>query len=313
MTLAFATKDGKFVSQHFGHSPSFSIVELNTGDYTWQYVGERDTAPPCELGNHDHDKLRARVASLDDVDVLFVSKVGGFAYNLLNNAGIQVLEQIGFIEQLVEGYIKYLKRPNFKAARSVKLRDVVDNHPCFSEQAHNKSGRLHLPVSPACNIQCRFCNRQQNGYEQRPGVASGLICPEEAVDTVRRALQLCPEITVVGIAGPGDTLATPHALEAFRLVHAEFPNLILCLSTNGLALRGKANALWDAGVRTITVTVNAVDRAILPRVVSWIKDDGDLIAAQLQGIRDCSAVGMIVKVNTVLIPGVNDAHIAEIA
>jgi nitrogen fixation protein NifB len=144
-------------------------------------------------------------------------------------------------------------------------------------------------------------------------VAAGLLKPEDAVATVRRALELCPEISVVGIAGPGDTLATPHALETLRLVHAAYPNLIKCLSTNGLNLPGKARALWDAGVRTITVTVNAVNPDILEKVVAWVEGGRDLTAAQLRGIGECAGLGITVKVNTVLIPGVNGAHIPEIA
>ncbi|MDR2615708.1 MAG: radical SAM protein, partial [Oscillospiraceae bacterium] len=277
MKLAFATSDGEFVSAHFGRAPMFAIIEINDDDYTWNYEVPRVTAEPCELGNHDGDKLRLRVQSLSDCDVLFASRVGGFAYNMLTREGIQVLEQVGHIEQLTEDYIRYLKRPGLLAARVPKKRtaaptpseprrrDIMDDHPCFSEKAHNTSGRLHLPVSPACNIQCRFCSRSQNATENRPGVASGILKPEEAPEAVARALKLCPEITVVGIAGPGDTLATGHALETFRLVHREYPELIKCLSTNGLALPGKAGELWDAGVRSVTVTVNAVEENVLRR------------------------------------------------
>ncbi|MDR0380808.1 MAG: radical SAM protein [Oscillospiraceae bacterium] len=195
----------------------------------------------------------------------------------------------------------------------MRRRDVIDDHPCFSAKAHNAKGRLHLPVSPACNIRCRFCARANNMDENRPGVAAGVLKPEEAVNTVKRALALCPEISVVGIAGPGDALATEHGIETFRNVHAAYPGLIKCLSTNGLALPGKARALWDVGVRTITVTVNAVSPDVLKKVVSWVEGGGDLISAQLAGIDECSAIGMVVKVNTVLIPGVNDAHAGEIA
>ena len=81
-------------------------------------------------------------------------------------------------------------------------------------------GRVHLPVSPVCNIQCRFCQRAFNKTEDRPGVSAGSLKPEEAAGLVKRALEICPEITVAGIAGPGDTLATYHALEPFELIHA---------------------------------------------------------------------------------------------
>jgi nitrogen fixation protein NifB len=128
---------------------------------------------------------------------------------------------------------------------------------------------------------------------------------------------------VVGIAGPGEVLASNAALEVFRAVHRTYPDLIMCLSTNGLMLPERAEELAGAGVRTITVTVNAVDPAVLEKVVSFIlfggrrvtgREMGEiLISRQIKGIRMASALGMTVKVNTVLIPGINDFHIEDIA
>lgn len=162
-----------------------------------------------------------------------------------------------------------------------------------------------------------------NKSEQRPGVTAGILNPEEALRRVKEALTLCPEITVVGIAGPGDALATDAALETFRLVHQEYPHLILCLSTNGLLLPEKIYKLIEVGVRTITVTVNAVDPEIGAKVISHIVLNGvvytgteaakALISRQLEGIRLANELGAVVKINTVLIPGVNDTHIEAIA
>ena len=146
-----------------------------------------------------------------------------------------------------------------------QVEQLEGRHPCYSftAQGHKRSGRLHIPVSPACNIECRFCKRDFNRAEQRPGVARSLIRPDEAVNVVERALALCPAIGVIGIAGPGDTLASGLAIRAFTLVHAKFPHLLNCLSTNGLLLEEKAEQVVDAGVETVTVKVNAVDPSIL--------------------------------------------------
>jgi nitrogen fixation protein NifB len=208
---------------------------------------------------------------------------------------------------------------------SGKLAHLEGKHPCFSSTAegHKQAARLHLPVSPACNIECRFCRREFNSTEQRPGVARQLIAPEEAVAVVERALALCPEINVVGIAGPGDTLATDHALRAFDLIHRVYPHLIKCLSTNGLRLEEKADRIAASGVETITVTVNAVDPQILNRLCASIRYGGRriegveaaelLIAKQLAGIARAAALGITVKINTVLAPGINEAHVEQVA
>jgi nitrogen fixation protein NifB len=147
--------------------------------------------------------------------------------------------------------------------------------------------------------------------------------PKDAVELVRKALERCPEITVAGIAGPGDTLATRHAIDTFALIHKEYPNLINCLSTNGLLLERYADDLAQVGVKTLTVTVNAVDPGILEKICSGIVLDGTfhsgtegaaiLIEAQKRGIKKAAALGLVIKINIVLIPAVNDGHIAVIA
>ncbi|MDR1971694.1 MAG: radical SAM protein [Treponema sp.] len=200
---------------------------------------------------------------------------------------------------------------------------ISSRHPCFSGEANVNRGRIHLPVSPACNIQCRFCKRTFNKFENRPGVSAELLKPAAALDKVKEALELCPEITVAGIAGPGDTLATGHALQTFDIIHRAYPDLINCLSTNGLLLEPYAEEIFRVGVRTLTVTVNAVDPAILDRICSHIILEGKkyegvegaaiLIEAQKRGIRKAAALGLLIKINIVLIPGINGEHIGEIA
>lgn len=200
---------------------------------------------------------------------------------------------------------------------------LVKKHPCFNGEAHSNFGRIHLPVSPSCNIQCRFCKRGFNKWENRPGVSRSLLTPEESVKVVERALELCPQITVAGIAGPGDTLATNHAVETFELIHRKFPDLINCLSTNGLLLEEKAERVVNAGVKTITVTVNSLNPGVLNKLCSHIVYNGQyltgefaansLIHAQLSGIEKAAKLGAVIKINTVLVPGVNDEHIGEVA
>ena len=201
---------------------------------------------------------------------------------------------------------------------AVSEETIYREHSCFGPHKHNK-GRIHLPVAPGCNIECRFCDRKINKTECRPGVTSAVIKPEEAVLYVRQALERCPEISVVGIAGPGDTLATGFALETFRIIKKEFPNLIRCMSTNGLLLAEKADEVIEAGIDTLTVTVNAVDPEIEAQLNNRIIYHGKiytgveaaqiLIENQLAGIEKVSSRGVLVKVNTVLVPKINGNHI----
>ena len=201
-------------------------------------------------------------------------------------------------------------------------QNLQNSHPCFGGHKNN-AGRIHLPVSPGCNIGCRFCDRTINDVENRPGVTSRVIKPEEAEELVAKALDICPDIKVVGIAGPGDTLATDNALNTFRIIKNKFPDLIKCMSTNGLLLNERADDVINVGIDSLTVTVNAVNPEIESKLNSYIIYHGRkiegvegakiLIENQLAGIKKIADSGITVKVNTVLVPEINGDHIEEIA
>lgn len=70
---------------------------------------------------------------------------------------------------------------------------VILEHPCFQEKCHGQFGRIHLPVAPKCTIQCAFCDRKYDCVnESRPGVASKIITPKEALERTAQALQKEP-------------------------------------------------------------------------------------------------------------------------
>lgn len=200
--------------------------------------------------------------------------------------------------------------------------NLQKSHPCFGGHVNN-AGRIHLPVSSGCNIACRFCDRTINDVEERPGVTSKVITPKESVDILKKALKLCPDIRVAGIAGPGDTLATDYALDTFRIIKKTFPDILKCMSTNGLLLYERADEIIDVGIDSLTVTVNAVDPEIEAKLNDHIFYNGKkyegvegariLIENQLKGIRKIADSGITIKVNSVLVPGINDEHIEKIA
>ncbi|MCR4690737.1 MAG: radical SAM protein [Lachnospiraceae bacterium] len=206
---------------------------------------------------------------------------------------------------------------------SISPQELRQRHPCFALGEKTNSGRIHLPVSFGCNIGCNFCIRDLNETENRPGVAGDILTPKEALEAVGRAVEAMPQIQVAGVAGPGDTLASPHALETFRLIKERYPKLIKCMSTNGLMLSKLADQVIEAGIDTLTVTVNAVDEEILAQINSFVIWEGKkyegiqaakiLIENQLSGIEKVVKGGVTVKVNTVLIPQLNQEHIGKIA
>ena len=200
----------------------------------------------------------------------------------------------------------------------------IQEHPCFSKKAAHFFGRMHLAVAPKCNIQCNYCIRKFDCVnESRPGVTSKVLTPQEALERVREVLERVHYIKVVAVAGPGEPLYNEETFETFRLMKDEFPRLMRCMSTNGLLLPDRIDDIEELGIGTLTVTLNAVDPAIGRDIYSFVNYHGKiyrgeegaeiLLRNQLEGIREAVKRKILVKVNTVLIPTVNDKHIVDIA
>ena len=213
-----------------------------------------------------------------------------------------------------------------KEKKMSKFAHITKVHPCYNEKLHDKIGRVHLPVAPKCNIACKFCKRslgKESCCEDRPGVAHHIMKPEEVENYLNDLLKKMPNLKVVGIAGPGDSLFNKETFETLEIIDEKFPNLIKCLSTNGLLLPKYAKKLADLNLKTITVTVNAVKPEILKEIVDWVYYDGKvykeeegakiLIKNQIEGIKKAYDLDLIVKINTVLIPEINLNHVIEIA
>jgi nitrogen fixation protein NifB len=206
-----------------------------------------------------------------------------------------------------------------------EIRQKVHNHPCYSEEAHHYFARMHVAVAPACNIQCHYCNRKYDcANESRPGVVSELLTPDQAVKKTKAVAANIPQMTVLGIAGPGDPLANPErTFETFRRLSAEAPDIKLCVSTNGLALPDSVDELAKHNIDHVTITINTVDPEIGAKIYPWVfwnnrrikgkKGAAILIEQQQKGLEMLVERGILVKVNSVMIPGINDEHLKEVS
>jgi len=200
-----------------------------------------------------------------------------------------------------------------------------NRHPCFNAKVKGRYGRVHLPVAPKCNIQCNYCNRKYDCVnESRPGVTSTVLSPEQALYYMGKVLEKEPRISVAGIAGPGDPFANAdETLETMRLIRQKYPDTILCLASNGMTLEPYVPELAEIGVSHVTVTVNGVDPEVTKNVYSWVRDGKVvyrgmqgaelLLARQISAIEKLKRYGITVKINTIVIPGINDHHIMEVA
>lgn len=198
-------------------------------------------------------------------------------------------------------------------------------HPCFDSKACKTSARVHLPVAPSCNTQCNYCDRKYDCVqESRPGVTSVLLKPDQALAYLKRIVSMRKDVSVTGIAGPGDPFATPDlTMETLRLVRKEYPEMLLCVASNGIALAPYAEDLGRLKVSHATVTVNSMRPETCSKIYSWVYDGnktlrGDevgryFVSKQSEAVKALVDAGVTVKINTILIPGVNEAEVGEVS
>lgn len=202
------------------------------------------------------------------------------------------------------------------------IRAQTQKHPCYTAGAQH--ARLHLPVAPQCNIQCNYCNRKFDCLnESRPGVTSEVLTPPQAKEKFSWVKEQIPQLSVVGIAGPGDALANwQHTKQTIAAIKLADPGMVFCLSTNGLLLSDYAPEIISLGLNHITVTVNTIDPGIGAQIYQFVRYRGKkyegveaarlLMQNQLAGIAYLAAHGVLVKVNIVMIKGINDQNIPAV-
>lgn len=201
----------------------------------------------------------------------------------------------------------------------------TDRHPCYSQDAHLHYARMHLPVAPRCNIGCNYCNRKYDCVnESRPGVTSEVLSPIAARDKFELVKARLDNLSVVGIAGPGDALANwEDTRRTLELIRQQDPEVVFCLSTNGLMLPDYAPEIVKLGVNHVTVTMNCLDPEVGAKIYKFVhyqevtyagREAAEiLVRNQLAGIEYLTGQGVMVKINIVMLKGINDEEIPEVA
>lgn len=197
-------------------------------------------------------------------------------------------------------------------------------HPCFDGHEGAKGcGRVHVPLVGKCNIGCGYCTRKSwCANESRPGVAARIVTVEEGLALLGELGDT--DLRIVGLSGPGDPFADPEKLLAFmrevRRVYGR--GLELCVSTNGLVLHRYIDALVELEVGWVTLTLNALRPETASQIVDWVYVDGEvvrgleagrrLVEGQRRSLEAVLGAGLQCKVNTVVIPEVNQFEIPEL-
>jgi cyclic pyranopterin phosphate synthase len=165
---------------------------------------------------------------------------------------------------------------------------------------------LRISITDRCNFRCVYCMPKEvfgRDYEFLP--RADLLTFEE-IERLARAF-VANGVRKLRMTG-GEPLVRRN-IEGLIALLAGIDDLDLTLTTNGALLPGKAQALKDAGLKRVTVSLDSLDDATFRAM-----NDVDFpVARVLEGIDAASAAGLPVKVNVVLKRGLNDGGVLDLA
>ena len=165
---------------------------------------------------------------------------------------------------------------------------------------------LRISITDRCNFRCVYCMPKDvygRDYEFLP--RADLLTFEE----IARLARVFAGLGVEKVRLTGGEPLIRRDVERLVEMLAAIPGLDLTLTTNGAVLAQKAEALKDAGLKRITVSLDSLDDDVFRAM-----NDVDFpVTRVLDGIEAASAAGLPVKVNVVVKRGVNDDSVLPMA
>ncbi len=157
---------------------------------------------------------------------------------------------------------------------------------------------LRVSLTDKCNLRCTYCMPAE-GLDWLP--KPQLLTDDEVVRLVRVGVELLgiQEVRYTG----GEPLLRRGLVDIVRRTTALTPRPQASLTTNGLGLAKLAAPLHEAGLDRVNVSLDTLDRDTFQKL-----SHRDRLADVLAGLTAAADAGLVpVKVNTVLMRGINDA------
>ena len=156
---------------------------------------------------------------------------------------------------------------------------------------------LRVSLTDRCNLRCQYCMPAE-GLDWLP--KAEVLTNEEIIRLIRVGVTRLG-ITTVRLTG-GEPLLRPDLEWLVAAIADLQPAPMIALTTNGIGLAGRARRLADAGLDRINVSLDTLDPTTFKRITRRPR-----LTDVLDGVDAAVAAGLTpVKINTVLLRGVND-------
>ncbi|GAA8331344.1 GTP 3',8-cyclase MoaA [Helicobacter pylori] len=160
---------------------------------------------------------------------------------------------------------------------------------------------IRVSVTKQCNFRCQYC---------MPTTPLDFFDDEELLplDNVLEFLKIAIDegVKKIRITG-GEPLLRKGLDEFIAKLHAYNKEVALVLSTNGFLLKKMAKGLKDAGLSRVNVSLDSLKSDRVLKI-----SQKDALKNALEGIEESLKVGLKLKLNMVVMKGVNDDEILEL-
>jgi cyclic pyranopterin phosphate synthase len=174
---------------------------------------------------------------------------------------------------------------------------------CISDSFQRPINYLRVSVTDRCNLRCTYCVPPE-GVELMP--RGDILSYEEVLAVVEVAAEM--GISKVRLSG-GEPLVRSGIVDLVRMLSRVKGIDDLALTTNGLLLPGYAKELKEAGLKRVNISLDTLKQ---DRFRAITRRDG--LLRVLQGLEAARDAGLApVKVNMVVMRGVNDDEVADFA
>ena len=112
-------------------------------------------------------------------------------------------------------------------------------------------------------------------------------------------------------------------METLKRVRAAYPDMLLCVATNGLNIHPYLDDLKAVNTTHVSITINAVDPEIGEKIYSWLRtasapwdrprEQNYYWNVSLAAVKGLKERDIMVKVNSILLPSINDELRVEVA
>lgn len=189
------------------------------------------------------------------------------------------------------------KRPGLPV---LERRMKMNGHPQIADNFGRRFPYLRLSVTDVCNFRCSYC--LPDGY-QKTGCETYL-----SRDEITRLVRAFSALGVwkIRLTG-GEPTVRPDFLDIARGVSGIPGIRKLAFTTNGYKLPERAKDYYEAGLRAINISIDSLKPKQFVEITGH-----DRLEEILDGMKECFRAGFqTVKINTVLLKGMNDREIDD--